>query len=238
MKVKAVIFDLDGTLLNTLDDLAASVNAALEKNNLPVRSVDEVRSFVGNGLRMLMQRAKVLFVLGMTDRGASGEDGLLTSAQKQALVERTKAYLGPDESDAARIRRLYLKSALAMAEEQARRENTSISAMFVNFVKSKNRILSEQRAPREIAPITKSLTGIVKLPEDFDEINELTELASSSTQYTYEELSALESDLKEQTNALKTYIQNRSMNRAKNSVFIIMDLLEERENKILEVENK
>lgn len=55
--------------------------------------------------------------------------------------------------------------------------------------------------------------------------------------YTYEELSALESDLKEQTNALKTYIQNRSMNRAKNSVFIIMDLLEERENKIFEVEN-
>ena len=76
------------------------------------------------------------------------------------------------------------------------------------------------------------------VPEDFDEINALTELASSSTQYTYEELSALESDLKEQTNALKTYIQNRSMNRAKNSVFIIMDLLEERENKILEVENK
>ena len=75
------------------------------------------------------------------------------------------------------------------------------------------------------------------VPEDFDEINALTELASSSTQYTYEELSALESDLKEQTNALKTYIQNRSMNRAKNSVFVIMDLLEERENKIFEVEN-
>ena len=48
------------------------------------------------------------------------------------------------------------KEIIAMAEEQARRENTSISAMFVNFVKSKNRILSEQRAHREIAPITKS----------------------------------------------------------------------------------
>lgn len=76
------------------------------------------------------------------------------------------------------------------------------------------------------------------VPEDFDEINELTELASRSTQYTYEELSAIESDLKEQTNALKTYIQNNSMNRAKNSVFIIMDLLEAREKKIFEVENK
>lgn len=57
MKVKAVIFDLDGTLLNTLDDLAASTNAALEKNNLPVRTVDEVRSFVGNGVRKLIERA-------------------------------------------------------------------------------------------------------------------------------------------------------------------------------------
>ena len=76
------------------------------------------------------------------------------------------------------------------------------------------------------------------VPEDFDEINGLIELASRSTQYTYEELSAIESDLKEQTNALKTYIQNRSMNRAKNSVFIIMDLLEEREKRIFEFENK
>ena len=76
------------------------------------------------------------------------------------------------------------------------------------------------------------------VPEDFNEINELTDLASSSTQYTYDELSAIESDLKEQTNALKTYIQNNSMNRAKNSVFIIMDLLEEREKRIFEFENK
>ncbi len=76
------------------------------------------------------------------------------------------------------------------------------------------------------------------VPEDFDEINGLIELASRSTQYTYEELSAIESDLKEQTNALKTYIQNNSMNRAKNSVFIIMDLLEEREKRIFEFENK
>ena len=70
------------------------------------------------------------------------------------------------------------KEIIAMAEEQARRENTSISAMFVNFIKSKNRILAEQRAPREIAPITKSLTGIVKLPEDFDERDFMTDILS------------------------------------------------------------
>lgn len=75
------------------------------------------------------------------------------------------------------------------------------------------------------------------VPEDFDEINGLIEAASKSTQYTYEELSTIESDLKEQTNALKTYIQNNSMNRAKNTVLIIMNLLEEREKKIFEFEN-
>ena len=54
---KAVIFDLDGTLLNTLDDLAASVNFALESNGYNPRTIDEVRQFVGNGIRLLMTRA-------------------------------------------------------------------------------------------------------------------------------------------------------------------------------------
>lgn len=51
------IFDLDGTLLNTLDDLAASVNYALRTHGMPEHSVDEVRQFVGNGVRKLMLRA-------------------------------------------------------------------------------------------------------------------------------------------------------------------------------------
>lgn len=51
---KAVIFDLDGTLLNTLYDLTDSVNYALEKYGQPQRSIDEVREFVGNGIRNLM----------------------------------------------------------------------------------------------------------------------------------------------------------------------------------------
>lgn len=54
---RAVIFDLDGTLLNTLEDLKDSVNAALEKNGLPGRSMEEVRQFVGNGIHKLIERA-------------------------------------------------------------------------------------------------------------------------------------------------------------------------------------
>ena len=51
------IFDLDGTLLNTLDDLANAVNYALRQHNMAEHSVDDVRHFVGNGVRKLMQRA-------------------------------------------------------------------------------------------------------------------------------------------------------------------------------------
>ena len=57
MRIKAVIWDLDGTLLNTLDDLAASTNAALAENGLPPRTTDEVRQFVGNGVKKLIERA-------------------------------------------------------------------------------------------------------------------------------------------------------------------------------------
>ena len=51
------IFDLDGTLLDTLDDLAAAVNYALRTYRMPEHSCDDVRRFVGNGVRMLMIRA-------------------------------------------------------------------------------------------------------------------------------------------------------------------------------------
>lgn len=57
MKKKLIVFDLDGTLLDTLADLHASVNFALEKHGFPLRSIDEVRRFVGNGMALLISRA-------------------------------------------------------------------------------------------------------------------------------------------------------------------------------------
>lgn len=54
---KIVIFDLDGTLLNTLDDLADSTNYALAKFGYPTRTIEEVRQFVGNGVAKLIERA-------------------------------------------------------------------------------------------------------------------------------------------------------------------------------------
>ena len=54
---KGVIFDLDGTLLDTLDDLADSLNHVLAEFDQPVKTREQVRMFVGNGLRKLMERA-------------------------------------------------------------------------------------------------------------------------------------------------------------------------------------
>lgn len=57
MGYKLAIFDMDGTILNTLDDLADSMNHSLAAFGMPSRSVDEVRSFVGNGIRKAIERA-------------------------------------------------------------------------------------------------------------------------------------------------------------------------------------
>ncbi len=54
---EAVIFDLDGTLLNTLEDLADSVNYALEAYDCPTKSIEQVRNYVGNGIRKLIERS-------------------------------------------------------------------------------------------------------------------------------------------------------------------------------------
>ena len=56
-KYDAVIFDLDGTLLNTLDDLTDAVNHVMEQFNYPTHTINEVRSFVGNGIKLLIERS-------------------------------------------------------------------------------------------------------------------------------------------------------------------------------------
>ena len=57
MRYHTAVFDLDGTLLDTLQDLADSTNYALSVNGLPGRTLDEIRRFVGNGVGKLIARA-------------------------------------------------------------------------------------------------------------------------------------------------------------------------------------
>lgn len=56
-KIKAVLFDLDGTLINTLDDLADATNIALQRFGYPMHEVNEFKLFVGNGIPKMIERA-------------------------------------------------------------------------------------------------------------------------------------------------------------------------------------
>lgn len=79
MKYNTYIFDLDGTILDTLDDLSNAVNFAMRSKGYPERTVDEVRNFIGNGIRVLIKRA--------VPQGTGDED------YEQALEIFTKYYL-------------------------------------------------------------------------------------------------------------------------------------------------
>lgn len=65
--MKALIFDLDGTLLYTLADLRASLNYALAAKGLPLRSLEQVRGDVGNGVRVLIERSLEAPEQGLVD---------------------------------------------------------------------------------------------------------------------------------------------------------------------------
>lgn len=91
MSIKAVIFDLDGTLLDTLGDLANAVNAAMRHYNFPLLSEDEVCARVGNGVRRLIERS------APAGTETSVIDDCLKRFQKhyeEHLVERTHPYQG------------------------------------------------------------------------------------------------------------------------------------------------
>lgn len=90
MIYKAAIFDMDGTLINTLEDLADSVNEMLAHYNRPPRTIDEVRMFVGNGAKILMQRA-----LESTDENFINDAlKFYDGCYKRRLTNKTKPYAG------------------------------------------------------------------------------------------------------------------------------------------------
>ncbi len=108
MKYKLIIFDLDGTVLDTLEDLYNSVNFALKSNKLPERTMCEVRQFVGNGIRLLIERA----VPDNTDEAVT--DKVFSDFKEHYAVhsmDNTKAYDGIGEL-LDRIKKEGIKTAL------------------------------------------------------------------------------------------------------------------------------
>ena len=55
--MKSIIFDMDGTVIDTLKDMTISMNHVLESHSFPARSHEEIRSFVGNGIKKLVERS-------------------------------------------------------------------------------------------------------------------------------------------------------------------------------------
>ena len=112
--IKAVIFDLDGTIANTLLDLTDSVNHALGKYSLPERSVEEIRTFVGNGMRNLIERSS-----GMAPEGETFEDILATFKAHYDLhfCDKTYAYEGICDV-IAEIKNRGLKTAVVTNKDQ------------------------------------------------------------------------------------------------------------------------
>lgn len=97
--IKAAIFDLDGTILDTLDDLANSVNAALEAGDMPKRSREEIRRFVGNGTSTLISRA--------VPKGTSEEVRMQTWKTFTEIYAKEKNhYTQPYEGITACVKRL------------------------------------------------------------------------------------------------------------------------------------
>lgn len=95
MKFNAVIFDLDGTLLNTLEDIADSINKVLQKNNLPLHSIDSYRYFIGDGIKKLVEH-----VLPVELRKENFIKDFLSECKnsyEKNCINKTRLYDGVDE---------------------------------------------------------------------------------------------------------------------------------------------
>ena len=99
MKFRAVIFDLDGTLLDTLDDLADSMNRVLELNRLPQHPQGAYKYFVGDGIEMLVRRALPFQVASARELQRFVKE--MKNEYAQRWLHRTRPYAGIPEMLAA-----------------------------------------------------------------------------------------------------------------------------------------
>ncbi len=164
MKYKLVIFDLDGTLLDTLDDLAYSLNHALELHGYPLRQRDEVRRLIGNGVASMIHRA----VPEGTDEATCAR--VLTDFKSHYMAHydvRTRPFPGAVD----------LLDALAAAGVKA--------AMNSNKVDAVVKALANAHFPERIAFALGEREGIPKKPAPDGAIAIMAELGASPEETLY-----------------------------------------------------
>ena len=90
-KYRLAVFDMDGTILDTLDDLRDSLNFALTENGYPQRSLEQVRSYVGNGIRKLIERG---VPEGTAEAGINAVHAAFKAHYEEHCYDKTKPYDG------------------------------------------------------------------------------------------------------------------------------------------------
>lgn len=92
MKIKGVIFDLDGTLLNTLDDISDAMNYALQKNGFLPHKIDDYKYFVGSGVDVLVERVLTKYQATKEQKGQIKKDYIIKYEEVQK--NKTRPYDG------------------------------------------------------------------------------------------------------------------------------------------------
>lgn len=95
MRFNTILFDLDGTLLNTLDDITDSVNLMLEGEGYPLRTTEEIREYVGNGAKTLVRRA---LPEGVSEEELSRCLSIYRKLYLENMFNKTGPYSGIEET--------------------------------------------------------------------------------------------------------------------------------------------
>ena len=178
---KLLIFDLDGTLLDTLGDLQNSVNFALSKKNYPLRSLEQIRLAIGNGVSKLVERS--------IPNGANNPDYIETlEGFKHHYSENYKAITKPYDGVIETLKTLKNNYLLAVCTNKVQDVAEELIHLFFgdifDFIQGDMELVNKKPAPDMINRTVKSL-GISKTDCLYIGDTEVDEQTAKNSQVEY-----------------------------------------------------
>ncbi len=155
MAVRAILFDLDGTLLNTLEDIADSMNRALLENGLPVHALDAYKYFVGDGVKTLAMRAT-----GFREKIAPKVLSAYQAYYSVGCENKTRPYEGVSEM-LQKIISMGLK--LCIFSNKPHRDTLYVTARYFPSIK-----FDAIRGQMEGVPVKPDPTGALEIARQLD----------------------------------------------------------------------